>query len=72
MLLIFCIIGQEYLISFSLHLNTFKSCKCYPVKYRDIKTFNCIIFSIKRVNCDDKIILILIVITKLHLQTCES
>jgi hypothetical protein len=28
------------------------------VRYRDIRTFNCIIYSIKRVNYDNKIILV--------------
>jgi hypothetical protein len=46
---------QEYSISFSPHLNNFKSYKCNLVRYRDIKTFNCIIHSIERVSCDNKI-----------------
>ena len=45
-------------MSLSLHLNTFKSYKYHLVRYRDIKTFNCTVHSIKRVSCDNKITLV--------------
>jgi hypothetical protein len=45
------ILVQKYLISFLLHLNTFKSFKYYLKRYRDIRTFNCIIHYIERVIC---------------------
>ena len=45
-------------MSLSLHLNTFKSYKYYLVRYRDIRTFNCIVHFIKRVSCDNKITLV--------------
>jgi len=51
-------LAQEYLISFSIHLNTFKSYKGYLVKYWDTKSFNYNIHSIKRVNWDKKITIV--------------
>jgi hypothetical protein len=51
-------IAQEYSISFSLHLNTFKSYKSYLIRYKDIKTIDCIIHSTKRDNYDNKITLV--------------
>jgi phenylpyruvate tautomerase PptA (4-oxalocrotonate tautomerase family) len=58
MLLNLYILAQEYLISFSLHLNAFKSFKCYIVRYRNITNFNNIIHSIEIVNCDNKITIV--------------
>jgi len=60
MLLNIHILAQEYLISFSLLLNTFKSFKFYLLRYRDITTLNCIMHSIEKINCDKKITLIYI------------
>jgi hypothetical protein len=58
MLLNIHILAQEYLISFSLHLNTFKFFKFYLLRYRDIRTLNYIIHFIERINCDNKITLV--------------
>jgi len=58
MLLNLYILAQRYLILFSLHLNAFKSFKCYIVRYRNIINFNNIIRSIEIVNCDNKITLV--------------